>query len=350
MIVPALVALAADMLVADALAGPLVVVVREDDGTLNGAVPRVHLTDAAGAPFEVDMGDHGTPPDAVADDRVWTGVNRAVGAGPYAIRLSDGGDNRLWEGTFTATGDDPAVLVLAIAPNGVVTALDADALPRAALTARRAPPGGEPGAEGGNPKVAGDDSANGSSTGATAGADPIAALVSLAERQFARPSAGTLAAWLLGVGLFGWVLAGSRRLAPVAIEPVRGTRPELPGRGIVAVSGDWARLVTALAGPFRVVLAGGSAPDPVPDGTVFVLGPGRVAVEDIAAVVRALERHGPPLVVVAPDTVEASGGRVGAEALAELGRLLPGAVVTYTFAGGPPSHTVSADGSLRPIS
>ncbi|GDX79784.1 hypothetical protein LBMAG42_15950 [Deltaproteobacteria bacterium] len=361
-----------------ALAGPLVVVVREDDTAFSGAIPRLTLTDADGTSSQIDLNDQGSAPDEAAGDHVWSGGSKAIGAGPFVLLLTDGGDMRVWKGSFTPATGDPAVLSLAMAAGGKVTQLDAATLPFGALAASGessptgratsgapaepppsgqvtdaapaaaapgepngatpAPEGAASGAQGGQegppPQEPGSaESQGGSHTTAaptTSEGDPFVALGDSAR----------VAAWALVVFTAAWVLAGARRFTAAAVEPLAGPVPALEARGVVTMDGDWAGFVRTLAGPFRVLLVGESNPGEVPGGTVFVLGPGRVAVDDILAMMAHLERSGPPVIVVVVDAIEGPAGVTGEAALAELGRRLSREAVVYVFP--PPLRRVAS--------
>lgn len=359
------------LLVGAALAGSLVVAVREDDTAFSGAIPRLTLTDSAGSPTQIDLNDQGSAPDLAAGDHVWTGGSKEIGAGPFVLLLTDGGDMRVWKGAFTPAAGDPAVLSLAMASGGKVTQLEASVLPFGALSAggdaspagREAtggpsepPPSGqvtEPG-----PAIAAPGEPNGATPapeGEPAGASPPSGAPApqpgSAAPGAAAPTAGDgapfvslgegarVAAWALFVAAAAWVLAGARRFTAAAVEPLAGPVPALEARGVVTMDGDWAGFVRTLAGPFRVLLVGESGAGEVPGGTVFVLGPGRVAVDDILAMMAHLERSGPPVIAVLVDAIEGRGGVVGEAALAELGQRLPRDAVVYVFP--PPRRRVA---------
>lgn len=356
------------LLVGAALAGSLIVVVREEDTAFSGAIPRLTLTDAGGTVTQIDLNDQGSPPDQEAGDNVWSGGSKDIGVGPYVLLLTDGGDMRVWKGSFTSEEGDPAVLSLAMASGGKVTQLDASTLPFGSLVVSsgsspsgRASTGGpaEPPPTGQVTDAAPTAAAPGEPKGATpapegaaSGAQPNPPASAGAPPQSAAPSApdgdpfvalgdtARVAAWALVVVAVGWVLAGARRFTAAAVEPLAGPVPALEARGVVTMDGDWAGFVRTLAGPFRVLLVGESNPGEVPGGTVFVLGPGRVAMDDILAMMAHLERSGPPVIVVLVDEIEGSAGVTGEPALAELARRLPRDAVAYVFP--PPLRRVAS--------
>jgi hypothetical protein len=81
---------------------------------------------------------------------------------------------------------------------------------------------------------------------------------------------------------------------------------------------------------------------------VFLVGPGRVQVEDITQAVRALEGRGPPVVVVVTTgRLETEGGLVRVQhALPRLERTLPSGTHCFVFSEGPPRYRVDAEGRL----
>ncbi len=356
------------LLVGAALAGSLVVVVREDDTAFSGAIPRLTLTDTDGTASQIDLNDQGSAPDQAAGDHVWSGGSKAIGAGPFTLLLTDGGDIRVWKGEFSAAAGDPAVLALAMATGGKITELGSSTLPFVSLAASsdtspsgRATTGGPAEAPASGqvtdaaPQVAAPGEPNGATPapeGEDAGAaepnepqatpnpGPTASSGGEGDPFVALGDSARVAAWALVVMAAAWVLAGARRFTAAAVEPLAGAVPSLEARGVVTMDGDWAGFVRTLAGPFRVLLVGESNPGEVPGGTVFVLGPGRVAADDILAMMAHLERSGPPVIVVLVDEIEGPTGATGEAALAELARRLPREAVVYVFP--PPLRRVAS--------
>lgn len=319
-------------LVATAWADPVILVLREDDRAFNGAFPRGTLVDAAGTSVPVDPQDGGAAPDAVRGDGIFTGAAEGLGAGPYLLRVTDGGDRRVWSGTFPLVGDPPALLV-SVQPEGVITALAAGELAygapsgAGATATAGAPPAGD--APPGAAATPGDDNPP-SEAPASGGAGPGAAPPNsspsssdpAADEPFSADAAARAVAWLLLVVAAGWVLAGSRRFSLAAIEAVPGESPPLRP-GLARAEGDWRVLVRRMAGPARVLLVGAHDPGAVPAGTVFSLGAGPVEVAEVEALVGALAPSGPPLVVVLVGGPLVSGTERGAAAEARLADRLP---------------------------
>ena len=335
-----------------AFAGSFVVVVREEDHAFSGAIPRLTVTDDAGTAAQVDLNDNGSNPDLKAGDSVWSGGNAALSGGKLSVLLTDGGDHRVWKGVFQPVAGDPQVLSLSAAAAGVITQLEASDLAFGTLAAGdpgpedpapASAPNGQPAAA--SPEPSPPQAAPGEPSGAAppsgtegkaaaAGGRSVAASSSTAPTLDPFSVLGAparVAAWGFVAAAIAWVLAGSRRFTPAAIEPLPGAVPTLEGRGIVPMGGDWAAFVRTLAGPFRVILLGASDPGTVPGGTVFVLGPGRAAVDDVVAMLAHLDHSGPPVVVVLLGEVEAAGGLAGEAALLELARKLPSSAVVYAF-------------------
>lgn len=343
-------------MLATAFAAPLVVVLREDAAAFSGAVPRVTVTDAAGAVAQVDMQDGGGAPDAVASDKTWTGSATSLGPGPYTLMVTDGGDQRVWKGSYAASGD-PASIQLALAEGGAVVELASGALPFtaaavAAASSTTAPPPlsgdpaasapgpgdagpGDPGAQEGVPNAAppgapggeqGDPGAKSGDPGG--GASPEAATDGGAAGS---TDVGLAAAWLAVVLGAGWVLAGARRFTAAALEPLPGRLPELGGKGVILRDADWRPAVRAFAGPYRILLVGGADPGPVPAGTVFAMGPGAVSIDEVVAMLRHLDGNGPPLVLVVVGELMGRTGARGTAALDELGRALPRGGTAFVY-------------------
>lgn len=319
------------LLCATAFAGSFVVVVREEDHAFSGAIPRLTVTDDAGTLAQVDLNDIGSNPDLKAGDSVWSGGNTSLSGGKLSVLLTDGGDHHVWKGVFQPVAGDPQVLFLSAADAGVITQLEASVLAFSALTASDAgpkdpAPAGSPGGQPAAPSPEAAPAPAGDPNGAAAPptAPTLDPFISLGGPE-------RVAAWGFVAAAIAWVLAGSRRFTPAAIEPLPGAVPTLEGRGIVPTGGDWAAFVRTLAGPFRVILLGASDPGTVPGGTVFVLGPGRATVDDVVAMLAHLDHSGPPVVVVLLGEVEAAGGLAGEAALLELGRKLPSSAVVYAF-------------------
>ncbi len=360
--------------VASALAGSFIVAIREDGGAFSGAVPRVTITDAAGNAVRIDMQDGGTTVDKRAGDAVWTGDSGSVGAGPYALLITDGGDVRVWKGSFAATGSDPVVLRVSAQTGGVLTELGehdvsvGDAPPVSptseAPSANPAPPG-EPmpdgtGAPAGAPQPSGDAGQGGGgapnagpgdagpsggvSAVTTSAGDFLEELLSSDPFQAlgAGPRAG---AWALVIGVFAWVLAGSRRFSAAAIDALPGPLPPVAVRGVVPMDGEWDAFVRTLAGPFRVILVGAANPGVVPGGTVFPLGTGRVPVDDVVALHAHLTPTGPPIAVVIVGGLAGEGGPGDQAALEDLGKRLPKEAVAYVFASAASRRSSSATAS-----
>ncbi|MSQ00291.1 MAG: hypothetical protein EXR71_00175 [Myxococcales bacterium] len=347
---------------AAAVAAPLVVALREDAGAFSGAVPRVTVTDAAGAVAPVDMQDGGVAPDAVARDKTWTGAVTSLGSGPYGLTITDGGDQRAWKGSYSASGN-PASIQLALVEGGAVVELASGDLPFTSAAPAAEPttpppppasgdpaaaapgpgdgwpggaeaqpgPEGEPGGAGGEPKAAapGDP---GVAEGGDPAARPSAAVDAAAEPAFTTAAnAGQTAAWMVVVLLAGWVLAGARRFTAAAVEPLPGRLPELGGKGVVLRDADWRAAVRAFAGPYRILLVGGADPGPVPAGTVFSLGPGAVSIDEVVAMLRHLDGTGPPVVLIVVGEVLGRTGAHGTAALDELGRALPKGGTAFVY-------------------
>lgn len=341
-----------------AFAAPLVVALREDAGAFSGAVPRVTVTDAAGLVAQVDMQDAGSPPDAVSGDKTWTGSAASLGSGPYAVTITDGGDQRVWKGSY-APGGDPASIALALAEGGAVVELAPGALPftaPAAAASTSAPQagsadpsasapgpgdagpdgaeaqpvaGGDPGGAGSEPRTAAPGAPGGAPPG-NPGAQPPPESAAPAEPD-SGAGAGEAAAWLVVVGLAGWVLAGARRFTAGAVEALPGSLPELGSKGVVLRDADWRLAVRAMAGPYRILLVGGVDPGPVPAGTVFSLGPGAVSIDEVVAMLRHLDGTGPPVVLIVVGDVLGRTGARGTATLDELGRALPKGGTAFVY-------------------
>jgi hypothetical protein len=268
------------------------------------------------------MNDAAGQPDAVSDDGWYTGVAASVGAGPYALSVTDGGDQRKWEATFT--GADRVAVVVKDQPG--LELVDAEDVP---VAEEAAPP---------DPMV----------TPPPQPSEPRQPQPRSESRPVAAtpPSTGTVAGWILAMAVVGWAVAGTPRGSGKLPPPVPGTLPSLPGAGLVAVTGDPDAFVGALAGPFRVVLAGRPPVAPVPAGTVFALGPGRVSAEEVAAAARALDGRGPPVVVVVSARLQAPAD-ARESPYDRLARLLPRGVHAYAFGTGAPEYEVGEGGVLR---
>lgn len=310
-----------------AAASSLVVVIREEDRAFSGAIPRLQLTDAAGRGSNVNLGDQGSAPDETAGDGIWTGETRDAGSGPFSLLVSDGGDALRWTGSFSPEGD-PAVISLRVAPGGVI-----GALPRGELAW--------------SPPKAGDLPPAPAGGGGGATVKTSASTESPSSPEATPLSPGRVLAQAFLVAVAAWVAAGIGRFGPASLAGRPGRRPALPGKGPTAVRAEAGELVRALAGPFRVVVAGEAGLGEVPEGTVFELGPTRSRVEDLGAWVRHLEHGGPPLVVVVAGPLEGAGGLADAEARARLGRLLPRGVRVF-FVDPTAELGMEAFAGLRP--
>lgn len=376
--------------VASALAGSFIVAIREDGGAFSGAVPRVTVTDAAGNAARIDMQDGGTTVDKRAGDAVWTGDSGSVGAGPYTLLITDGGDVRVWKGSFAAAGTDPVVLRVSAQTGGVLTELGehdvavGDAPPVSptseAPSANPAPPG-EPMADGtgapaGAPQPTGDGGqggggnaggggggGGGNAGGGAPNAGPgdagpsggVSAVTTdvgsffeelLSSDPFQALGAGPRAgAWALVIGVFAWVLAGARRFSAAAIDALPGPLPPVAVRGVVPMDGEWDAFVRTLAGPFRVILVGAGNPGVVPGGTVFPLGTGRVPVDDVVALYAHLTPTGPPIAVVIVGGLVGDDGPGDQAAVELLGTRLPKDAVAYVFASAASRRSSSASAS-----
>lgn len=320
------------LLCAAAWGAGLLLVVREQDGAFNKAIPRAQITDAAGKTANLNMIDQGTAPDKVAGDAVWTGETRDAGAGPYTLLISDGGDVLRWTGTFAGAGDEPSVVTLQVAPGGAISELPIGTLPYTEPT--------------GLPLAAAPLSAEQTVSG-TASATPTTptSTTSAFTVSTAAASVTRILAWSGLVAALAWLATGSRRFDLVAVEARPGRRLPLPGRGVVRVRGDAARLVRGLAGPCRVIVVGDVGTAEVPDGTVFDVGAGRARIEEVVAAARQLERQGPPLVIVLTTPLDTPPEG----ALERLAAALPRGVVAYAFTGEDATMEVGDDGALRPI-
>lgn len=331
------------LLLGVAAADDVIVVLRESGSAFNGAFPRVTITDAAGVAVAVDPQDGGAPPDQEAGDAVYAGAGRNLGAGPYQIKITDGGDMRVWTGEVEAVGVPPAVLV-DLAPGGVLTALGAGALPYREAVEGSEGDGGAPsdGGQGGQPSSAPAAPGAPGGAGQKGGGAPERASTSSRVDVALTPTPARAMAWLALVVAAGWVLAGSRRFTAAAIEPLDGDSPPLRP-GLAEADGDPVLTVRRLAGPCRVLLVGALDPGPIPAGTVFSLGPDLVAVDDVVAVVRELHGKGPPVVVLVVGDVVADRGRAGLEALRTLSAALPAVDIrafpakVATSSGGSPA-------------
>lgn len=312
-------------LVAAAVAGEVRVAVRVPEGTMGEAVPRVYVTDAAGAQAEAVMNDSAGLPDGVAGDGIFTGAVATLGDGPFALVITDGGDQKKWTGSFPV---EDGLVAVGIAGEGELEAIDADEVPVQEAAAAPAAPPGQP------------QPSQPAQTAAKTQASPPA--------PAAPPSTGTVAAWLVAVALVGWSLAGTLRGGGTLPPPVPGARPALPGEGLVPVTGDPDALVARLAGPFRVVLAGRPPAREVPAGTVFALGPGRVTAAEVADAARALDGRGPPVVIVVASRLQVPAGADRDSPYEDLERRLPAGVVAYAFGTGAPELEVGEDGALLP--
>jgi hypothetical protein len=310
------------MLAAAALAAPkgLVVSMRDPDRQVNGT-PTLTITDMAKRTVQPLLADNGVPPDVASSDGLWSALADGLEGPSYRVELTDEAGGR-WTATLTAAESAQPSLSFAPSADGSVRVIDA--APGAQ------PPGGTQRAASAGPSTrTSTPGSTGSarSSGSTAPDWPLTAL------------------WLGGIGLASWAAVRTRGAGrrPAAVEaPVRS----LPGRGLVAMSGDAAAWISELARTHRVLLVGTQPVFAVPPGMVFVLAE-RPDREAVIAAFRALDGLGPPLALVVCHRL--SGGADQATALAGVQARLPAGVNTYTFTLDPPEFEVVASGRAVPL-
>ncbi len=329
----------------------LMLMVRDGEGLLAGA-PQVAVADASGKSSAIGVTDDGTEADMSGGDGVWSGAGRDLVGPEYDVTLTDGA--RTWVGRLTAPNPREPTLSFAPTAEGGLVLVDA----------RPPSSGPNPGA-GGGPGAGGDPGAPAPGEGGErGGSGPSGGAGTGAHHAGGQASSGTVAGgeglaewlgsrsylggWLGALALLGWLLAGGHRGAadPSAVP---GARPRLRGEGLVWVEGDSERLVRALAASCRVVLAGRPPAIEVPHGTVFPVGPGRVAIDDVLASLKALRGRGTALVVVVTGRVEGAGGLSHRAALEALASRIPHGIVVYVFGGESPQFRVADDGTLVPV-
>jgi len=299
----------------------LILMARDPSGLLT-TTPQVAVTDTTGATETISVTDDGLLADMTGGDGTWSGAGRDLVGPDYRVTVSDG--ERTWVATLTAPRPNEPSLHFELTTEGSLVPVGADL----------APTGGKPRATAAAPSP---ESAVDPATDEKV-AEPPAVLASRAY----------LLGWLGALGVLGWLLAGPRGTAGVP-APHPGARPSLPGQGLVFVEGDAEQLIGRLAGECRVVLAGRPPTIAVPHGTVFVLGPGRVHVDDALSTLRSLGDRGPDLVLVVTGRLEAQGAPDQASVLSQLARHLPSGVTAYVFHGERPSLRVVGSGDLEAI-
>ena len=312
-------------LVALAAAVPigLVVEVSDPDQLLQGT-PTARVKGAHGGETSVLLRDDGVAPDPTAGDQRWAGSTEERLASPYTLTI-ESTSGKVWTSTLAAANvDEPGLMVAPHADGTLVSTLGV------APTVR---PGAVSLPDGQDPPT------NDGEHGGTALA----------------------LTWFAALGTLAWALAA--RVGPVP-RSLPGVAPALSGRGRVCVSGDIATFVRALVRTHRVVLVGPLPRDFIPDeedpdarrgaslpaGSVFPVGTGRVAMEDVLATVSGLEGRGAPLVVVIAGPLEGGGPDSDHRAAARrLAGYLPPGVVLYDFEDGPPTWAVDPEGRLAAL-
>lgn len=311
----------------------LMVMVRDPDGLLGGE-PRVAVTDATGRVTTIAVGDDGAEADMAASDGVWSGAGRDLVGPDYEVTLSDG--TRTWISRLTAP--KPHEPTLSFQPTAEGSLVLADARP----------PGGGPARGGGEPQAAAPStSTEGPSERGPEADDGDPGAGRGGTDQGVPSSWAYLSGWVAVLSAVAWLLAGGRRGALPAAVP--GPRPELPARGLAWVEGDADALVAQLARQNRVVLVGRPPTREVPHGTVFALGPGRVAVADVVGAVRALRDSGPAVVVVVSGRLDTGAGTSHQEAVEQLAQRLPRGSTVCAFGGTRTAWLVGPDGALSPV-
>ncbi len=304
-----------------------IVEVSDPEHLLDG-MPLARVKDARGDEVALTLHDDGVAPDPTAGDQHWAGGTTVRLVSPYTLTIQSAA-GKVWTSTLAAPNpDEPGLTVAPHADGTIVSTLGV------APTLTPTPPS-TPDAE---PQASGAVAPGGTALGLT---------------------------WLAALGTLAWALAA--RLGPVP-RSLPGGAPALPGRGRVCVRGDVGALVGALVRSHRVVLVGplpagladegDEEPGPsihgteggLPAGSLFPVGPGRVAMEDVLEVVGGLQGRGAPLVVVLAGPLE-GGGPDGAHRAAarRLAAHLPPGVVLYDFEDGPATWVVDPEGRLTPL-
>ncbi len=303
-------------LVALAAAAPLgfVVEVSDPEGLLEGT-PTVRVKGARGDEISIPLHDDGVAPDPTAGDQHWSGGTAVRLVSPYTLTI-ESSNGKVWTSTLAAPNpDEPGLMVAPHADGTIVSTLGV--VPKM-----------QPGA------VSAASGQEGTSDNGGQGGTALALT------------------WFAALGTLAWALAA--RVGPVP-RSLPGVAAALSGRGRVCVSGDIATFVRALVRTHRVVFVGplpqgfdseeGAASFPA--GSVFPVGPGRVAMEDVLATVAGLEGRGAPLVVVIAGALEGGGPDGDPRAAARrLAGHLPQGVVLYDFEDGPPTWAVDPEGRL----
>ena len=315
------------------------VVELSDPERLLTGTPTLRVKDARGVEVTLPIHDDGRPPDPTADDRRWSGGTDVRLDSPYVVTV-ESTDGKVWMATLPAANpDEPG---LQIAPRADGTVASTLGLAPQLSPDEISPPQGQ-----------------GRGSGEARQGEIALALT-----------------WIAALGTLAWALAA--RFGPVP-RSLPGVATALPGRGRVCVRGEVAALVRALVRTHRVVLVGpvpdglahdgaedpgealrrGAGPppspedhgkEPLPAGALFPVGPGRVAMEDVLAVVGALQGRGAPLVVLIAGPLESSGTDGAHRAAARrLAGYLPAGVVLYDFEDGPPTWEVDPAGRLVPL-
>jgi hypothetical protein len=319
-----------------------------------GGTPKLYVNDTRRNAVEVPIRDDGAAPDPRAGDRKWTGVFDRSGGNLLKLELV-GTDGTKYRETVSLAGTDGAAIAVRATSRGQLLPV--------AVAAGGPPPTGVEGVVGAPPT---DDEAPVVADAADAAVEPPVeppvpvvaptAVTTSTGRNLEESEATVkepwrpnvlLGLWGAGIALVGWSFSAARRTS-VPAHPVPGVRPELPGRGLVRVTGDADRFVAWLSRHFRVVLAGRAPTGEVPAGMVFLVGPGRVQVEDVVQAVRALEGRGPPVVVVVTTgRLEAEGGLVRLQhSLPRLEATLPAGTHCFVFGEGEPRYRVDDAGRL----
>ncbi|MFZ5480244.1 MAG: hypothetical protein ACOZNI_26000 [Myxococcota bacterium] len=335
------------------------VVTVHDPERLLGATPKLVVMDPLRGAREFPLRDDGVSPDERAGDRRFAATLSRTGA---SIRLDVvGTDGTHYRESVSLAGTDGSAIAVRPTARGTL-------LPVAVVGAGPPPEGSDaPVAPEGFAPVP-TEATGAIPTLPDAPAEPVATPVTPTAATTSAPTARTssrvteedpdavkepwrpnvlLGLWGVGLAVLGWSFTSVRRTA-VPAHPMRGLRPDLPGRGLVLVTGDPDKFIATMAKHFRVVVAGRAPTVDVPAGMVFIVGPGRVQVEDVAQAVRGLEGRGPPvIVVVTTGRLEAGGGFDRIEhTLPRLERALPAGTHCFVFTAGPPRYRVDDAGEL----
>ena len=329
-------------LVVLALAAPsgFILELSDPQGLLKGP-PTLQIRDAKGREVSVTLNDDGKAPDPFAGDGFWGGSADATLEGPYTLTVQAG--DTTWRDTLTSPNPQEPGLQVSLRADGRI-------VPTEALTRAPSPTG-----EGAPPPAHLGDAAAPSldrpPTGAPGGSTAT-------PTGGGSGHLGLVLTWTAALATLAWSLAARLRPAPRALPaawPPEGQGTAGPAPGRTCVRGDVVPLVRRLATTHRVVLVGRTpaelgAPTGVPPGSVFPVGPGRVAAEDVLTVVRELEGRGAPLVVVLAGALEQEGPEGGHRAAARrIASFVPPATAVLDLEDGPATYRVDDQGNLAPL-